>query len=185
MKLVCFFALLGLAPAYAGTLTLIPADGNLAGPPGSTLGWGYTIENDSDHFLQPMDLSAGVFAEGVPDSIFDFPVLAPHTSLSVIFSNVVTSACAAPPCGLFELVWSPMAVPGFSVSGMFVVRSEYFSAPPDNPDAIDLGPAADLSAPYTATVTGSTTAAPEPSMAVLAGVGLMVLSLCRRRPRSG
>ena len=63
------------SPAFADliTLDLIPATGNVEGSPGSTVGWGYTITNNSADWLQPESLNTDVFLNGTPNSVFDFP----------------------------------------------------------------------------------------------------------------
>ena len=42
---------LALGAQGAVILTLIPTGGNLSGTPGSTVGWGFSISNDTDYLL--------------------------------------------------------------------------------------------------------------------------------------
>jgi len=180
MKPLVLFLL--TAAANASTIVLDPVGGSIFGPAGSTLGWGYTITNDTSNFLQPLSLNAGIFAKSTPSDIFDFPTVAPNASVTLAFSPVATGSCGTPPCGLYDLTWDPAAVPGFSVNGVFTISSEFFDAPPDS-GGNDLGPAPDLSAPYKATV--SSVAAPEPSSEslLLMGVALVCAHRLRRWPR--
>jgi hypothetical protein len=83
VALLTVAALLAIAPALrADTVSFAtePMDGSISGPPGSTIGWGYMIFNDSmTMWFEPTNLSADVFTNGTPLNIFDFPILAPMT----------------------------------------------------------------------------------------------------------
>ena len=158
----------GVAPALGGqiTLTLIPASGDVAGLPGSTVGWGYTITNTTSDWIQTMNLSAGLFQDGTPNEIFDFPAVGPGDSVTLGFSLAATASCSFPPCGIYELTWNSTAPSGFTNSGTFTVSSDYYSAEPGTSGATDLGPAPDASAPYSAVVS------PEPGTWTLLGSAL-------------
>jgi hypothetical protein len=93
--------------------TLLPTSGNVAGPPGSTVGWGYTLNNESAHdWLVTSDLEAGAFLNGSPNSLFDFPDLGPGQSETVQFDSVTG-------VGLCELTWDVSAPIGFTNTGTF------------------------------------------------------------------
>ena len=156
--------LLTSASGFADSLTLIPATGDISGPPGSTIGWGYTLTNDTSNWLLTESLSADTFLNGTPDTFFDFPVLAPGTSVTVDFVPGVS--------GLYQLTWDSTAPIGFVNSGTFVLSSDYFNGDPSM-GGIEIGPAPDLSAAYRATVSSSTTL--EPSVVLLLSVGLLLL----------
>jgi len=149
----------GSAFAEAISLTLIPAAGDVFGPAGSTIGWGYTITNDTSNWLVTMALSADVFQNGTPDTFFDFPVLAPGTSATVDFAADVS--------GLYQLTWDDTAPTGFVNSGTFVLSSDYFDGDPSM-GGKDIGLAPDLTAAYSATVS------PEPPVALLFSSGLLL-----------
>jgi hypothetical protein len=158
--------LLGSASAFADdiSLALIPATGDVSGPAGSTVGWGYTLSNNTSNWLVTMSLSADVFQDGMPDTFFDFPALAPDASVTVDFVAGVS--------GLYQLTWDTTAPVGFVNSGTFVLSSDYYNGDPTM-GGMDIGPAPDLMAAYSATVSGSTT--PEPSAALLLSGGLLLL----------
>jgi len=159
------------------TLSLIPVSGSVAGPPGSTVGWGYTITNNTPEWIQALYLNADAFLNGTPNNVFDFPAVGPMSSVTLDFSLVATASCSLPPCGVYELTWDAAAPAGFVNTGTFTVSSDYFDQNPANPGAADLGPAPDASAAYSATVNSS--AVPEPSSLLLLvsglGVGALVL----------
>jgi hypothetical protein len=161
-------------------LTLIPASGDVSGPPGSTVGWGYTLTNNTSDWLQPQTLSADVFVNGTPTVIFNFPAVAPMTSVVLDFSLGASAACSLPPCGLYELTWDAAAPVGFANNGTFIISSDFFNENPSDPGAIDLGAAPDVTAAYSATVV------PEPSALLLLLTALGALGVVRRRVfRSG
>ncbi len=167
---VLILALVAFAATGSGfaddiTLTLIPGSGNVSGPAGSTVGWGYTITNNTAEWIQAMNLSSDPFQNGTPNVIFDFPAVAPDSSVTLDFSLVAIAECALPPCGIYELIWDSTAPGGYVNSGTFTVSSDYFDQNPANPGAVDLGPAPDASAAYSATVSSSTV--PEPPTTVL------------------
>jgi hypothetical protein len=170
------------ASAFADdtTLTLIPASGDVSGPPGSTVGWGYTITNNTAEWIQTMNVSAHPFQNGTPNLIFDFPAVAPDGSVTLDFSLVATPSCVSPPCGLYELTWDSGAPKAFTNSGTFTVSSDFFSGNPSTPGSVDLGPAPDASAAYSATVS-STGVSPEPSSLLLLVSGLGVLAFRIRK----
>ena len=90
MKLFLIVVLLFAAvPGWTAevyTFSLLPDDGSIAGGPGQTVGWGYSIENQSTtHWLVTTGLAPGSFQFGTPELFFDFPILAPGSSVTVPF----------------------------------------------------------------------------------------------------
>ena len=162
------------------TLSLIPASGTVSGPPGSTVGWGYTITNNTAEWIQTMDVSSDPFQNGTPNVIFDFPAVAPDSTVTLDFSFVAGGGCALPPCGVYQFTWNSTAPVGFTNAGTFTVASDLYSAQPGTPGAMDLGPAPNATAAYFATV-GTTGVVPEPSSLLLLASGLAPLVLLRRR----
>ena len=161
------------AAAQADSLSFnltLPGGGNIAGLPGSTIGWGYSITNNSaSDWLETTNLNAGTFlnlnpgTSPNPNVLFDFPIVAPL--------GTATDNYLAVTAGLFEIAWSSSAPLGFANSGTFTVSGEFFSDNPLNPLAVDLGSAPDATANYSATV--GTNPVPEPTSFSLLLTGLV------------
>ena len=154
LQLLVFLTLIASSAAWADTFsfTLLPAD--VAGPAGSTVGWGYTISNESTtSWLVLTALSAGAFDQGSPASLFDFPTLTPEATVSVGFDPVNS-------LGLYGLTWDASAPPGFVNTGFFSLAAEWWDGDPLAGG--NFLSDAEESAAYSATVTGPTSI-PEPA----------------------
>jgi hypothetical protein len=150
----------------------LPASGNVSGSPGSTVGWGYTLTNNTSNWLEAVNLSAGSFTIGSPVAVifFNFPILAPDTSVTVQF-NALTDA------GLYALALFPNAPLGASNTGTFLLDSQYFSGDPLSCGSCFIGAAPELTANYKATVTS----VPEPASLLVLVSGLFGVGCWRRR----
>jgi hypothetical protein len=170
-----FLILLVCPPARADSWTfgLLPGDGNISGVAGSTIGWGYTITNQSaTDWLVLTNINSDVFQNGTPFSVFDFPELAPGATATLAFDPVLLT-------GLFALTWDTTAPVGFVTSGSFDVSAEFWDGDP-NAGGNFVANADDQSATYSATVTSSAVGVPEPCTALLALAGIGMLGLKRR-----
>ena len=136
--------------------TLLPADGNVFGAPGSLVGWGYSLTNtDSSNWFNSTNLNSDSFSNGTPTLLFDFPILAPGDSVTEAFDSVNS-------IGLFELQWGPSAPVGFVNSGNFTLSGEWWDGDPfDGGNFIADAP--DIALPYSATVEQGSSTVPEPS----------------------
>jgi hypothetical protein len=177
MKLIAAIALLiAAAPSWAAeiyTFGLLPQSGRIGGAPGTTIGWGYSIENEStDYWLVTTNLATGPFAFGTPQVLFDFPILAPGASVTVPFDYDMFA-------GLFALTWDKSAPAGTIESGTFVLDAEWWTGDPfgDGAPAFAATPA---NRPYEALVT------PEPATTGLMAVALVggIAAALRRRRRN-
>jgi hypothetical protein len=178
--LVVFAALLAApwcAQADTFTFATLPANGAVSGPAGTTVGWGYTITNQSaTSWLVTTGINADPFQNGTPLALFDFPIVAPLTTVVLAFDPVNG-------LGLYQLTWDPNAPVGFNNSGMFVLSGEWWTGDPFAGGQF-LQFALDQSAGYSATVSPAATV-PEPAsmFLLLSGLGGVALRRLRRRRR--
>ena len=170
---VLLLPLLNTAAAEVYTFSLLPPSGFMKRVPGSTIGWGYSLQNYSTAlWLVPVNLNAGVFSNSMHELLFDFPILAPSTSVAKSFDPSTSS-------GLFKLTWDAAAAPGFSNTGTFTLDAEWFTGDPLL-GGIPVASALPATARYTAMVS---TVVPEPGTmpAAVLGLGLLAASICRTR----
>ena len=185
-----FFACIGACAALitpvtaqdAGSYTFAVTPASISGPAGSTIGWGYTLTNDStQYWLLGFDVqSSSPFLHGTATTNpFNYPLLAPGGSLTVTYDGIV---------GLADLTWDSNAPAGFTNSGEFTLTSYFYDGDPSvggNP----VGGAVTRSSTYLATVSAPATV-PEVSSVVSCGLllclgmGGMAVSAYRRKARS-
>jgi hypothetical protein len=158
--------------AHAGPVLTASPTGSLSGPPGSSLGWGYSIFNDSATlWFLPTSISTPAFGEGTPIVLFDYPAVGP--------SDIVTQAYTGF-LGLLKLGLDSNATVGLVESGDVIVTGEYWSGNPfTDPTAHVVSAAPDAETVITATVTPAS-AVPEPSTAFV-GLGLIAVAVLRKR----
>jgi hypothetical protein len=185
MKVVGILVLLVATALTAGvahadgdsfTFSTDPGSGSISGAPGSTIGWGYSITNDSssDWLVILAVTTTADFSNGVADgSIFDFPIIAPGETDSMAFSSVAGT-------GLYQLTWDPDAPAGavnlgqFDITGLFCGDASFDGCSDTTVDEFSS---------YQASVVATIT--PEPSTILLFVVGLVVLlfgKIVLRRP---
>ena len=134
-------ALFAAATAGAApTLQLAPVGGALAGSPGATVGWGFTITNTTNYLLVTSASFApssalGTFTDFIAQ--YQFVVVGPSpesTSVSQGFNNVSQT-------GVGSFAISAGAHPGDSAGGTITVTYDLFSVSPNDPN---FDPSADL-----------------------------------------
>jgi hypothetical protein len=98
---------------------------DISGEAGSTIGWGYSILNETGAWLEVFDFFPdSAFANATPDaSLFGFPILAPLASHTVAYDPAAL-------LGLYQLTWDPGAPAGFTNSGQFVVSANFWDVDP-------------------------------------------------------
>jgi len=150
------------------TFDLIPESGDVSGPAGSTVGWGYSITNESiTDWLLTTNLVSDSFLYGSPTPLFDFPEVAPGTTATESFDPVGLA-------GLYQDVLNASAPAGSLDSGNFVLSAQWYDGDPFNGGNF-IADAPDTNAAYSATVTGS--AVPEPGSFLLIAGGLLLLGI--------
>jgi hypothetical protein len=154
----------------------LPADGAISGAPGSVIGWGYTITNESDQWLDIYNFDPGSFAFATADpSIFDYPILAPGATQTVAYDASGPFAV-----GLLQLTWDSIVPDGVSNVGTFLLSGRFWDGDPfDGGNLLD-GTSIDRTAGYSATMAP----VPEPGTLLLLGSGAAGLLLRRRKRAS-
>ena len=178
MKTLLIALLLTAGHAMAAEIydfTLLPQSGAISGAPGATIGWGYSIHNESTSFwLVTTDLSAGGFQNATPNLLFDFPDIAPGATVTVPY-NALTAA------GLYQIAWDANSPSGFVNSGLFSLMAEWWNGDPQGSGQFQFA-ASSAAQPYTATVAGSSV--PEPATIALVALPLLLFLVsgsCRGR----
>ncbi len=181
MKTFLVALLLSAVPGMAADIydfTLLPQSGTTEGLPGSTIGWGYSIHNESSSlWLVTTDLSAATFQYATPSLLFDFPDLAPGATVTVPY-NPITAA------GLYQIVWDANTAAGFVNSGSFSLMAQWWNGDPQGTGQFQ-STAPNVAQPYSASVPGS--AVPEPASVALIALSLLLFVVprtLRRRSES-
>jgi hypothetical protein len=179
LTIVALLVLSTTLSAQAMMLSLSPVNGDVHGYPGTTVGWGYTVTNDS-----PTDwivLSASDFTPPPPswgtytDFIQNyFVLLAPAGSPG----DTWTEFNAQSQTGTGSFLIDPQANPGDTATGNIIISFDRYDGDPTNGgNYID---AATVFASASVTVDP----VPEPSTFFLLGGGLAGLFWSRRKSRS-
>jgi hypothetical protein len=134
--------------------------------------------------LLPLTLDAGPFPSGfTPLNIFDFPEVAPNSTVTLDFSTIVRGTCASPPCGIYQVTLDPSIKPGTTVGSFFDVFVELYDGDPFG-GGTDLGTSADLTASYSASSPPLVSGTPEPATLGELGLGLALIIWKSRKPRN-
>jgi hypothetical protein len=149
------------------------SDGSITGTPGSTVGWGFTLTNNTNDWVLFTDLGSTGFSIGTPSSLFSssgLQFLAPNQSDSVPF-NANTGM------GLYQLAINSGAVIGSSDSGTFTLIALLFNV--NTIDFNHLVGQETVTADYKVTV--RSTQVPEPTSLLLLTAGLLGIGIWRKR----
>jgi hypothetical protein len=151
---------------------MLPTDGNISGPAGSPVGWGYSLTNtDLSSWFMTTDLNFDSFSHGTPTSLFDFPILTPGGTVTEEFDPTQN-------IGLFQLQWDASAPVGFLNSGNFVLSGQLWNGDPLNGGSF-IANIPDISLAYSASVSGTgPPPVPEPStflLLTISGVWVLIV----------
>ena len=190
LVLLCMGAAVSLSAGPA--LTLIPAD--LAGMPGSTVGWGFTIQNDAGYIeitssqfcLNPVNfpLLCGSPTTGTYVDIISTPpediILGPPGAMDAP-SSVTQDFDPSTDMGVASFLIDPGATVGASDVGQIVLTYNLSDLNPNNPNYdpnVDLI-ATDVVLSADASVTVLASATPEPVTAGLLAIALLAIGIVR------
>jgi len=155
------------ATAQADSVVFVAVPTAITSAPGSTVGWGYSITNDTPDYIFAGTLNAGATQAGVFDfTVFDFPIIAPGATVAQAYDPNLF--------GLAQFTWDLNAAPGTINTGFFVIGLDFF----DPNTNLDLGPAFYAHASYSVSVAAPV---PEPASLALLASGFGALLLFRRR----
>src|SRR3954454_5964911 len=181
---LALFATLGAGDIVAGPITLNPADGFIAGQPGQTIGWGFTIQSDpvlwtsfiATFPIGESDSSIGFYTDflGLQGGPSNF-VLAPASP------DWVQSFNAALQTGIGSFTIFPGTPPGAD-TGSIHVQYAIYSADPNSCPSCFAG-TGELELPFSVEVTASPAVAPEPGTWTLFTASLVALAAASARRR--
>ena len=181
---IAILTILFAATSYADSFTFstVPPSGSISGAAGSTVGWGYSVTNNSlDQWLVFNSVgSDSAFSNGTPNfGVFDSPVVAPNSTITTDYDGTN---------GLFEFTWNASAPAGSFNSGNFVLSAEWWSGNPfdDVAPGEFLESIPDRSVPYSVTVPVSCNCTPVPEssslLLLVCGMGgLLLLRIHRKK----
>jgi len=180
---IAIFTILCAAPLCAGTVSLTtdPFDGSIAGMPGETVGWGFTLTWNSDAEWMSVTSSAltfetnpslGTYTDfvGLQGGPLPNYALAPSTSWAEVFDAVTMQGLAS-----YQIALD--AVPFAYDSGSLVVFFDTFDGNPLD-GGLQTG-SSSVAAPFAVAVAATTV--PEPSYVVLGCICILASALLRRR----
>ena len=162
----------------AGTMTLIPASGDLSGTPGTTVGWGFSLTGDADYYLMFSDITYSSLAgwgdfAGYLTDLGSF-IVAPGATVTHPFDAGLETGV-----GSFSIHTD--AMPGFVTTGIIDATYGIFRISPDNPDFNPDSDIISLDKRFSNPASVTVNPVPEPSTFLLLGAGVGGLAIWRRR----
>jgi hypothetical protein len=170
--------------ASAPLLTLNPSNGVVSGTPGSTVGWGFTLSNDSG-FLVPslIVFCEGAFNAGCTPTFGTFTDFAAQAQFNVVGPTVTETFNNATQQGIGSFTINSNAPTSVSDVGTIFLVYDTFSCNilDDNCNPTQTAFSQLLSAPASVNIVGTAAAVPEPGTACFAAVGLALLVVGLRK----
>jgi hypothetical protein len=150
---------------------LLPG-GTISGTAGSAVGWGYTATNNSpDEWLVFVDFNSGTFTSGTANALFDYPILAPETTVTQPYNSVSGT-------GLMDVTLNSVLPNPIVDTGDFVLDAQWWSGDPFSGGDY-LSDADPVILPYE--LDASPVAVTEPSTLWLVGVVLLSVGFLSKR----
>jgi len=158
------------------SFSIVPPSGAASGSPGSTIGWGYSITNNSTtDLLVTLDANEDSVLDslGTVTAIFDAPIIAPNTTATESYDSMAM-------LGLIELTLDPGLPVGTTATGhIFMVAMFCTALDPTTGMPVNCGKVINESVSYNVTVTPPPgTGVPEPSSMLLLFSGLCGIGMC-------
>jgi hypothetical protein len=172
VSLVCVGLLLAACSAKADSIDFTAIASSPVSAPGTTVGWAYSITNNTSNILVAMGLDAGNFDpnSGFIDtgSLFDFPIIGPGSTVAQPYDPINFT-------GLAQFTWSVTAAPGTVESGQFFL--DLYTSDANGDPLAFFGT---FSTPFSIS-TPNIVPAPEPGSLILLASGLLGLLLLSQR----
>ena len=130
------FATFSMASPVGPTIVTIPASGNVSGPPGSVVGWGFTLTNSDpvDWVILTGSSFTGSQVQGTYVDYLSLGSAPLYIAGPAPESSIVTQNWnLASQLGLGEFNINPTAAPGL-ITGNIVVHYSEFSQDPNDPN---------------------------------------------------
>ena len=166
------------------TFTTLPNPGAVSGAPGTTVGWGYSLTNNSTtDFLVTLDVNEDSVLDSlgaVDTTIFDAPIVAPLGTVSENYDPTNPAGMF----GLSQLVLDPSLPVGTTATGTFFIDAMFCAT--YDPTAGSVSNCSDTivtdsaDVPVTATSPGGTPI-PEPASILLLVSGLCAIGFWNLR----
>jgi len=170
--------------AYASPmLTLIPANGMVSGTTGQTVGWGYTINNDTSFYLL---VDSSNFCQAGEDPLFTTCTQTQGTYVDYIASNMTVVS----PGGMPSQSFNSMTMTGVGAyqisgtapatdSGSIIVTYQEFNGVPGMMGSMQVSGDIEFPAQSASVTVVPSAAVPEPASFTLAG-GVLLMMAARR-----
>ncbi len=170
------------------TLTLDPPNGAISGLPGTTVGWGFTFENDTDYAVITGTAFCDSSSSPLPDICFPVsPSLGAYTDFAGAQFIVAGPAPESPSItqsfdnnlqtGIGSFAIDPGAFG--TATGIIVLTYDLYAVSPNNPKF----DGQQLAGGLYVTAKASISAVPEPATLPLLAFGILMGAACRRTAR--
>jgi len=179
--ILSLFLLLPTLPA--ASLTLIPSGGAISGTPGSTIGWGYSLDNDTPAYL----VITSVLESGFDPLLGTFQDFVVNVNITIVGPNSIQTQNFDQGLqqGFGQFVINPGALIGAATGSTFLVNYDLLINDPNGPLGSNPGDQYGLEFTFDGTVTvNADSGVPEPSAIILTSLGLLCAAWRVRRTRA-
>ena len=167
------------------TITLLPASGNVAGPPGSVVGWGFTFTYNAPAdwaILTGSEFTGspvyGTYVDYLSQATAPLYVAGPPPESATV--QQAWNPSATPPLGVGEFDINSTAAVGAQIAGDITVHYAVFS---QDPKSLDFDPSSVVVPDATISIPADVTVSPEPATFWMMSAALLPLALLSRRHR--